>query len=567
MSNSLLHLVHSGIERQVGWRAGQTVGPTQFMARVNSWHALLQPLPDTQFALYLDDSIEFAAALFGAWHAGKTVWLSANTLPATVEALQEKVQGFLGDFPEACHPLQATFADVPQQTYLPLAGDFVGLVVHTSGTTGRAQAIPKKLVQLASEVATLEQLFGERMGDAQIISTVSHQHIYGLLFKILWPLTAGRALHAETMQYPEQLLECLEKSVLISSPAHLKRLPAHLSWPSCRLVFCSGGVLPADAALACAVMLGSTPLEVYGSSETGGIACRQRSNATDDAWLAMPDVQWRIGDNSLLEVRSPHLFDDAWLTLSDRVEAAQHGTFILKGRSDRIVKIEEKRISLDALEQKLTASPLVGEARLLVMRAQREHVAAVLVLSDAGRQFMELHGKLALNRQFKSALHDVAEAVAVPRRWRYVDALPLNAQGKTTEAMLLALFEQDDVVMAPVYTLNVNSTLNHLQHAELDVRWPRQLQYFIGHFDAAPVLPGVAQVHWAIHIGRELFGITLPFRAMHGLKFQHVVLPEEVTRLVLNYDAGKASLNFAFTSTARQHSSGRILFQAETTHA
>ena len=35
-------------------------------------------------------------------------------------------------------------------------------------------------------------LWTERDGD--IVATVSHQHIYGLLFKVLWPLAAGRAI-------------------------------------------------------------------------------------------------------------------------------------------------------------------------------------------------------------------------------------------------------------------------------------------------------------------------------------------------------------------------------------
>ena len=42
------------------------------------------------------------------------------------------------------------------------------------------------------------------------------------------------------------------------------------------------------------------------------------------------------------------------------------GRFALHGRADRIVKIEEKRISLDAIEALLTVSTLVTTARLLV---------------------------------------------------------------------------------------------------------------------------------------------------------------------------------------------------------
>ena len=79
-----------------------------------------------------------------------------------------------------------------------LNGDFVGLVLFTSGSTGVPQAIPKKLSQMSREVATLETQFGELLGVADISTTVSHQHIYGLLFNVLWPLVAGRAIHARS---------------------------------------------------------------------------------------------------------------------------------------------------------------------------------------------------------------------------------------------------------------------------------------------------------------------------------------------------------------------------------
>ncbi len=61
--------------------------------------------------------------------------------------------------------------------------DFIGLVLYTSGSTGTAQAIPKKLAQLGAEVAALETQFGALLGAADITATVSHQHIYGLLFQ------------------------------------------------------------------------------------------------------------------------------------------------------------------------------------------------------------------------------------------------------------------------------------------------------------------------------------------------------------------------------------------------
>ncbi|PRC95156.1 AMP-binding protein [Solimicrobium silvestre] len=589
MSDSMLNLLQrmaaNTSTSTIGWRNGAVVSSDDFIARVASWQTLLSPLSGQNFALYLEDSIEFAAALLGAWHAGKTIWLTADTLASSNNALKLSVDGFLGEFPADCAPLllnamPSTTPDSTAETaldYAALDAQFVGLVVHTSGTTGAAQAIPKKLSQLAIEVATLEQLFDARLADAEIISTVTHQHIYGLLFKVLWPLVSGRAIHARTVMFPEELAQLMStrSCALISSPAHLKRLPMHLSWSGANshlhAVFSSGGALPADVAQSSAALLGKMPIEIYGSSETGGIAWRQRRTEQDDvqdnSWQMLPNVEWRTSsDECLLEVRSPHLLSDAWHTLADRAQAHKNGGFILQGRADRIVKIEEKRISLDAIEQKLATSPLVAEVKVIVLSEQlnsnqRQHLAAVVVISELGKNLLLSAGKLAVNRQLKDLLVGIVEPVAIPRKWRYVDSFPINLQGKTPHAMLQALFENEakapeQAVLTPHYKIR-HSDVNSV---EFDVIWPPNLLYFSGHFPEAPVLPGVVQVDWAIKIGRQTFDLPTQFRAIHALKFQHVILPDSPVNLKLDFDQQKGCLSFSYFTSTWQHSSGRILF-------
>ena len=73
------------------------------------------------------------------------------------------------------------------------------------------------------------------------------------------------------------------------------------------------------------------------------------------------DVQWQLQDG-LLAVRSPRLGHDGWWLTSDLATADGAG-FHLRGRADRIVKIEEKRVSLGAVERRLAAAPWIAEAR------------------------------------------------------------------------------------------------------------------------------------------------------------------------------------------------------------
>ena len=567
MSDQLLQVLSRAPSpsRLIGWRAGVAVSEAEFRQRALRWRALFALHAGQHFALYLEDSIEFAAVLLAAWDARKTIWLSADTLTTSISALTLSVDGFIGAFPAECQPLLPDEAlPLSEVSWNELDANLIGLVVHTSGSTGVAQAIPKKLAQLASEVATLEQLFGARLGQAEIIATVSHQHIYGLLFKLLWPLASGRALHAWSLQYPEQLVEVLacRRCVLISSPAHLKRLPTHLSWSGTpAAIFSSGGSLAAEVSQATAALLGSTPIEIFGSSETGGVAWRVRSDG--EVWSVMPQVEWRIAADSLLELKSPHLLTADWLLTADCVQTVQTGGFLLQGRADRIVKIEEKRVSLQLVEHTLLSSPLVSEAKLLLcqedqVHSQRQYLAAVLVLSATGQELLSAHGRLALNEALKQVLQHRVEAIAVPRKWRYVEQLPMDSQGKVTQVLLQNLF----IATSPATLLHPACQVlqQEATRASLQVCWPKNSRYFSGHFPGFPILPGVAQVDWAIQIGRQLFSLPTNFTAIHALKFQHVILPDQPVELLLTLDVQKKSLNLSYSSAGRQHSSGRIMF-------
>ncbi|TCS35557.1 acyl-coenzyme A synthetase/AMP-(fatty) acid ligase [Paucimonas lemoignei] len=572
---NILDLPGSGQEpnRVVGWRNGQAVSHAELVTRTSQWRATLQKSPDRNVALFFHDSLEFAAALLGAWHAAKTVYLPSDTLPATCASLRTLVTQYIGDFPPDCQPVGVPADDaasVAIDDFGMLDANFTGLVVFTSGSTGTPQAIPKKLSQLATEVATLAQLFGKEFDNAAVIATVSHQHIYGLLFKVLLPLAYGSPIEAISLSYPEQIAAAIamRDSVLVASPAHLKRLPDTSIWDAgtqrLRAIFSSGGPLPEDVAHATARLLGRMPIEVYGSSETGGIACRQRHADNGDEWQLMPGIEARIAeDGESLEVCSPHLPDATWFRCSDRARMIDARRFTLHGRADRIVKIEEKRISLDLMETRLRQSALVAEARVVVAAGNRDRVAAFVVLSTAGRDELVKQGKLALNLFLREWLAECIERVALPRSWRYLDALPVNAQGKTTQADLMALLndtvaQESDRATGPRTALLEKDATRALFALEA----APELPCFDGHFPQTPILPGVAQVQWAVQMARDSFALPAEFCGIHALKFQRVIRPAMPFSLEMQHDPLKNSVSFRYFSAEGNHASGKLMFGA-----
>lgn len=523
-----------------------------FQHDVLRWHATFDAEAGTTFALHFDDATRFASALFGAWHAGKAVVLPGDALPGTQTRLQSRVDGFAGDWPGASALHQREAGDGP---LAPLDPEATRLMVFTSGSTGEPVAIEKRLRQLVAEVHALESALGAGLGDVAIHGTVSHQHIYGLLFRVLWPLAAGRAIVPRAF-FPEDLLGAMDghDAVLVASPAHLKRLPAQLDWPSVhgrlRAVFSSGGALPAEAAHQVARLLGVPPVEILGSSETGGIAWR-RWEEEKPAWTPLPGVEWQVAEG-VLEVRSPHLAEPAWWRSQDRAEADGAGGFRLLGRADRIVKVEERRVSLDALERQIQAHPAVREARVLLLGGQRSALAAVVAVDKETGVPDDAAGRRALANTLSRHLASAQDAVTRPRRWRFVPTMPVNAQGKVTEAALTALFRPE---RPPAHW-----TLRDPAHACIELPLDASLAVFDGHFSQAPILPGVAQLDWAVQLAREAFPLPARFLRMEALKFQRVARPGDRIRLDLEWLAERSTLVFRYVSEHGPHASGRVVF-------
>ena len=83
--------------RMFGSANGAATDHAEFHRDVLRWHASFHARPGDTWALHCDDAMRFAAALYGAWHAGKTVVLPGDALAGTQARLQGRVDGFAGD--------------------------------------------------------------------------------------------------------------------------------------------------------------------------------------------------------------------------------------------------------------------------------------------------------------------------------------------------------------------------------------------------------------------------------------------------------------------------------------
>ena len=177
--------------------------------------------------------------------------------------------------------------------------------------------------------------------------------------------------------------------------------------------------------------------EIYGSTETGVIAWRR---ASDDAalWQCFPHVSLREIAPQRWQVFSDLLESRAGCALDDRIVQQPSGQFQLAGRQDRVVKIEDKRVSLSEVERRLLALPGVEDAAALAIQRHGRHAIAVVLALPQLPDAATLHQR---KQQWKRALQPWLEPVAMPRYWRVVTAIPVTAQSKRAWPQIEELFD------------------------------------------------------------------------------------------------------------------------------
>ncbi len=545
--------------------------------QVHAALSILNKLDGQHIALHFNNSYHFSVMLMALLCSNKTPVILPSAQTDFINSIAHELDHIISDnqiTTKVAFSLYHDFLhDEPQiknhqSTHkLNLNADGI-IILFTSGSTGQPKKIIKTLVQLETEFETLEKLWGESIGDSVIRSTVSHQHIYGLIFRLLWPLCSQRCFDATTYPYPEKLFEKVQAATnncLISSPAHLKRIPKLVDLTSTQgrltCIFSSGGALDHASAQLIKTQTGLPVTEVFGSTETGGVAYRQQSTEKNSHfWQAFDVIKIKLNsaDNTLL-IHSPFEGSENWYSMQDIVciHANTH-SFEHMGRADSIVKIEEKRLSLTEMQNVLTTHQYINTCAATVLNTKRNCVAIVAVLSPAGQAFLLKQNKLALNTLLKKYLNQYFEAVVLPRKWRYTTQLPSNAQGKITQQILQDMFNsQSNRPKYPIITLE--NKVND-QEVKLSFNIPENLHWFDGHYPDHPIVPGVVEIDWAINFAKIYLNLDVNFKGIEALKFHELIEPNDEIFLHLIYKKEEKKLHFSFTSQTSKLSSGRILF-------
>lgn len=405
-----------------------------------------------EYIVHCEDYWYFLCTFVALLQCKKAAYLTQNITesfladvrkPEMAFVTDQKVENstFVGDIIDGNDiPDEAYFRNCPE-----INGEETRIFLFTSGSTGKPKAVPQRMKEFEEDNAFIISKWGKEITSRKLVTTVSQHHIYGFLFGISLPFTLGTPFRRNRVEFPEEFEKLNDTEyILIATPAFLKRtveveekLDMKNIW-----IFTSGGAVSPELAVECGKLFKFYPLEVYGSTETSGIAYRQQ-NKDGLLWTPFDNAKLWLGDDGCLRIISPYIKNPEGFATADLAEFQEDGRFLLKGRSDSIVKIEEKRISMTEVENRLMETGLVSDCKVVALTSDvRQYLAAAVVLNEKGKKQFDCVDKYMVNRYFHDFLMKYFENVVIPKKWRFMDKLPTDVQGKKHKLEIMALFNE-----------------------------------------------------------------------------------------------------------------------------
>ena len=431
------------------------------------------------------------------------------------------------------------------------------VVFESSGSTGAPKRIVRTEESLQEDARAIRDFFSELWSPPPpVVASVRADHMYGALWRVRVPRLAGSVVDESLVFSVEELLALRQKFgafLFVTTPSFLEKALLHPDFDllkgAFRGIVTSGSLLRDETSQAILSRVGVSPLEIYGSTEAGTVAFRVRSRG--EAWTLVDRVSARALDDGRLEVVSPFASGGRW-TMDDLVTFTGERTFLLQGRADRRVKILESFVSLASVEEVVRSHEAVGEVRVEPFEQDGVvRLGALVVPSATGIDRLSRDGADKVAHDVRAFLLKRLPSVSTPRRIRFVRALPVNAQGKTTRRATqdaLSLWCREPVVRE--WEAQGERLVAHLV-------FPADMECFRGHFPGFPVLPGVAQLYFLHHFAKQAFPDFPTTPTYRRLKFQKVVLPFVPVTLELTRQK-PGCFSFSFSNPHGACSSGLV---------
>lgn len=530
----------------------------EFLVGVAKVRSFIKDHDAKRYILHSDDFWYFDIVYAAVLSEGKEVALSANISPEFLKEIETDDTILLSD--ESAYnaylisDILKCDAEGLSLEFPPIAADS-DMYLYTSGSTGTPKAIHHSLHEMELDNDFVIGQWGKEFKGRVIASSVNPHHIFGFLFAALRPLAMGMPFRRERVNTPEVFKSLThERLLIISTPAFLKRCTQDPDLAGLTLhdpmIITSGGALTPDVAAATEKTLGYWPIELYGSTETSGIAWRISN--VDQSWKPFTGVQILGDEDGCLVIKSPYMSEGVFIT-NDLVRMETNGSFTLLGRKDSIVKIEEKRISLTEMQSRLKQTGLVSDTAVIALEDKRQYLAAAICLSEEGKARTKDMNHAQKVKLFRTEMAQYFENTVIPRKWRFVDQIPEDSMGKRPKEGIAKLFLREDG-FSSVSILSSEETAKGMWNFTLII--PSGSAYFSEHFPAMRLLPAVAEIDIIAHLLKTYIHKDFTLQEIVQSKFSSPIIPDEKIQLSLKVEDDKGIVRFTYKGKGITASSG-----------
>ena len=290
----------------------------------------------------------------------------------------------------------------------------------TSGTSGAPTHCVHHWALIAQELDAQAALFADRQ---RVVGLVGPRHIYGFLFCVLlprWlgvPFFDGRAAAAAGLASVSR-----SGDLLVGFPMRWDLAAPAGQWPQDVTGVTSTGPISAATIGALRQRGLARMVEVYGSSETGGVAWRD--NPADPL---RPYLHWSLNADGTLARSDPEVSGLTHRVESPDTLSPRAGGFEVTGRRDGAVQVAGSNVSCAHVARVLGEHPDISTCAVRLMGVHEGSRLKAFVVIRPG--IAEEALRPALRRWIQTRL----SAAEVPANIVFGDALPRNTYGKLAD--------------------------------------------------------------------------------------------------------------------------------------